>query len=88
MKALEGELQALSEKYDAAMREKTSLQEEAEIMERRLIAADKLISGLGSEKVRYDLDRMSVALFPCEDLIRSRLLTAGVRAEEIILRNK
>ena len=49
VKALEGELQLLSEKYDAAMREKTSLQEEAEIMERRLIAADKLISGLGSE---------------------------------------
>lgn len=52
VKALEGELQLLSEKYDGAMREKTSLQEEAEIMERRLIAADKLISGLGSEKVR------------------------------------
>ena len=35
------------------MEEKRHLQEEAEIMERRLIAADKLISGLGSENVRW-----------------------------------
>ena len=34
------------------MAEKKALEEEASIMERRLIAADKLISGLGSEKVR------------------------------------
>lgn len=52
VKALDEELKNLGDKYDAAMREKSSLQEEAEIMERRLIAADKLISGLGSEKIR------------------------------------
>lgn len=52
VRALDEELKNLGEKYDAAMRERASLQEEAEIMERRLIAADKLISGLGSEKVR------------------------------------
>lgn len=34
------------------MTEKQLLQDEAEIMERRLIAADKLISGLGSENKR------------------------------------
>jgi dynein heavy chain len=34
------------------MGEKQLLQEEAEVMERRLIAADKLISGLGSENER------------------------------------
>ena len=49
---LEGELKALNDKYETAMEEKRQLQEEAEIMERRLIAADKLISGLGSENVR------------------------------------
>ena len=49
---IERELGELGNKYDDAMREKAALQEEAEIMERRLIAADKLISGLGSEKVR------------------------------------
>ena len=47
------ELKQLGEKYEAAMAEKQQLQEEAEIMERRLIAADKLISGLGSENIRY-----------------------------------
>lgn len=52
VKALDEELKNLGDKYDAAMRERASLQEEAEIMERRLIAADKLISGLGSEKIR------------------------------------
>ncbi len=49
---LESELKELGDKYEAAMVEKAQLQEEAEIMERRLIAADKLISGLGSENLR------------------------------------
>ena len=46
----------LGEKYEAAMSEKQQLQDEAEIMERRLIAADKLISGLGSENIRWTND--------------------------------
>ena len=50
---LEKVLKELSEKYEAAMTEKQELQEEVEIMERRLIAADKLISGLGSENTRH-----------------------------------
>lgn len=50
--AIQRELEALGAKYEAAILEKQKLQEEAEIMERRLIAADKLISGLGSENVR------------------------------------
>ncbi|XP_043925694.1 dynein axonemal heavy chain 10 [Protopterus annectens] len=54
--AIQNELKALSDKYEAAMREKQQLQEEAEIMERRLIAADKLISGLGSENIRWTND--------------------------------
>lgn len=49
---IQRELEALGAKYEAAILEKQKLQEEAEIMERRLIAADKLISGLGSENVR------------------------------------
>ncbi|CAH1801914.1 unnamed protein product [Owenia fusiformis] len=51
--SLEAELKSLNEKYESAMAEKQELQTEAEIMERRLIAADKLISGLGSENVRW-----------------------------------
>lgn len=49
---LEAELQELNRKYEEAMNERRALEEEAAIMERRLIAADKLISGLGSENVR------------------------------------
>ena len=49
---LEAELQTLNDKFEGAMKEKQDLQEEAEIMERRLLAADKLISGLGSENIR------------------------------------
>lgn len=49
---IQKELQALGEKYQAAIGEKKLLQEEAELMERRLIAADKLISGLSSENER------------------------------------
>lgn len=49
---IQKELQTLSEKYQAAICEKQQLQEEAEVMERRLIAADKLISGLSSENER------------------------------------
>uniref|UniRef100_A0A8D2LCC4 Dynein axonemal heavy chain 10 n=1 Tax=Varanus komodoensis TaxID=61221 RepID=A0A8D2LCC4_VARKO len=58
--AIQNELKALGDKYEAAIREKQQLQEEAEIMERRLIAADKLISGLGSENIRWmnDLEEL------------------------------
>ncbi|XP_037633762.1 dynein heavy chain 10, axonemal [Sebastes umbrosus] len=53
---LQTELQALGAKYQAAIEEKQLLQEEAELMERRLIAADKLISGLSSENERWTQD--------------------------------
>ncbi|KAG9351776.1 hypothetical protein JZ751_023027 [Albula glossodonta] len=56
LEAIQKELGALGEKYDAAISEKQLLQEEAELMERRLIAADKLISGLGSENERWTDD--------------------------------
>uniref|UniRef100_H9GM01 Dynein axonemal heavy chain 10 n=1 Tax=Anolis carolinensis TaxID=28377 RepID=H9GM01_ANOCA len=58
--AIQNELKALGDKYEAAIRGKQQLQEEAEIMERRLIAADKLISGLGSENIRWlnDLEEL------------------------------
>ncbi|CAG5923192.1 unnamed protein product [Menidia menidia] len=57
---IEKELHSLKEKYEAAVLEKQMLQDEADIMERRLEAADKLISGLGSENERWtkDLDEL------------------------------
>lgn len=53
--SIQAELKALGDKYQAAITDKQYLQEEAELMERRLIAADKLISGLSSENERWDL---------------------------------
>ncbi|XP_078713472.1 dynein axonemal heavy chain 10 [Lampetra fluviatilis] len=50
---LQAELAALGSKYEAAMLERQQLQAENEVMERRLLAADKLISGLGSENARW-----------------------------------
>ncbi|XP_068162278.1 dynein axonemal heavy chain 10 [Antennarius striatus] len=53
---IQQELQSLEEKYQGAVTEKKELQEQAEIMERRLVAADKLISGLTSENERWKKD--------------------------------
>ena len=52
--SIEEELGRLSRQYEEAILEKKALVEEAEVMERRLTAASKLISGLGSEKERFD----------------------------------
>ncbi len=43
----------MKKRYEVATDERQKLQSEAEIMERRLVAAEKLISGLSSEKIRY-----------------------------------
>lgn len=50
--AIQDELKVLGEKYELAIKENQKLQEEAEIMQRRLEAADKLIAGLKSENER------------------------------------
>ena len=52
LSSIEQELAVLSKQYEEAMSEKKALVEEAGIMERRLLAASKLISGLSSEKDR------------------------------------
>lgn len=49
-------LDKLNEKYKDAMTERTIIQEEKDLMERRLIAADKLINGLSSENERWKND--------------------------------
>ncbi|XP_031362138.1 dynein axonemal heavy chain 10 [Lonchura striata] len=51
--AIQDELKSLGEKLEQALRENKKLQEEAEIMQRRLEAADKLIAGLKSENERW-----------------------------------
>ena len=50
---LEASLADLAKKLDTALSEKTKIENEAAIMERRLIAADKLINGLSSENKRF-----------------------------------
>uniref|UniRef100_A0A803XS79 Dynein axonemal heavy chain 10 n=1 Tax=Meleagris gallopavo TaxID=9103 RepID=A0A803XS79_MELGA len=53
LSTIQDELKALGDKYQEAIKEKQQLQEEAEIMQRRLEAADKLIFGLRSENKRW-----------------------------------
>ncbi|XP_075256614.1 dynein axonemal heavy chain 10-like [Convolutriloba macropyga] len=56
VKSLEEQLEKLGAQYKEAMAEKEALKEEADLMQRRLIAADKLISGLSSENERWTKD--------------------------------
>ncbi|KAI8916282.1 dynein heavy chain and region D6 of dynein motor-domain-containing protein [Gorgonomyces haynaldii] len=56
LKHLAEELGALQKQFHQAKAEQLELKEMAEVMERRLIAADKLISGLGSERIRWGND--------------------------------
>ena len=66
--SIEEELARLSKQYEEAMAEKRALEEEAEVMERRLTAASKLISGLGSEKDRYDYVHVCMS-YVCEPYV-------------------
>jgi len=56
VKALGEQLQELQVKFDAGSAEERELQEKAELMERRLMAASKLIAGLSSERERWTAD--------------------------------
>jgi dynein heavy chain len=60
LKRLAEELQTLQNQFHQAKKEQLELKEMAELMERRLIAADKLISGLGSERIRWAKDLESL----------------------------
>ncbi|RKO94122.1 dynein heavy chain and region D6 of dynein motor-domain-containing protein [Blyttiomyces helicus] len=53
LKRLNDELSTLQQQFHQAKAEQLELKKMAEIMERRLNAADKLISGLGSERIRW-----------------------------------
>ncbi|VDK74222.1 unnamed protein product [Dibothriocephalus latus] len=57
---LEAELKKLSVNYRNAVDQRQKLQEETELMERRLKAAATLISGLASESVRWKNDLISL----------------------------
>ncbi|KAM0726763.1 Dynein axonemal heavy chain 10 [Formica fusca] len=56
LKRLEKTIEELNAKYDIAMTERQKLQDETDLLQRRLLAADKLISGLSSENERWQKD--------------------------------
>ncbi|XP_030756931.1 dynein heavy chain 10, axonemal [Sitophilus oryzae] len=76
---LEADLDKLNQKYADAMKRRQELQEETDIMMRRLEAADKLISGLSSEKNRWTEDLNQLHLEK-ERLIGNCLLCSGFLA--------
>ncbi|KAI4497255.1 hypothetical protein M0802_007739 [Mischocyttarus mexicanus] len=53
LKRIEKIIKDLNVKYESAMEERQKLQEETHLLQRRLIAADKLIGGLHSENIRW-----------------------------------
>ncbi|XP_050455387.1 dynein axonemal heavy chain 10 [Cataglyphis hispanica] len=56
LKRLEKTIEELNAKYDIAMTKRQKLQDETDLLQRRLLAADKLISGLSSENERWQKD--------------------------------
>ncbi|CAG9821168.1 unnamed protein product [Phaedon cochleariae] len=76
---LEDDLNALNDKYAVAMKRRQELQEETDIMMRRLMAADKLISGLSSEQSRWTEDLKKLYLEK-EQLVGNCLLCSGFLA--------
>lgn len=54
LKKLEEILSQLNDKYENAMKDRQRLQEETDLLQKRLIAADKLIGGLSSENERWE----------------------------------
>ncbi|XP_056647538.1 dynein axonemal heavy chain 10 [Diorhabda sublineata] len=76
---LEEKLNQLNERYATAMRRRMELQEETDLMMRRLEAADKLINGLSSEQARWKVDLAE--LFLAKDrLVGDCLLCSGFLA--------
>lgn len=56
LKQLEKTINELNMNYNVAMTERQKLQDETNLLQRRLQAADKLISGLSSENKRWRKD--------------------------------
>lgn len=68
VEALNAELAELSKTFEASTAEQKRLKDEAELMQRRLEAAEKLIAGLASERVRWTEDLKQLAI------VREKLL--------------
>ncbi|XP_076380407.1 dynein heavy chain at 89D [Megalopta genalis] len=79
LRRLEKAIGDLNVKYEAAMSERQKLQEETDVLQRRLIAADKLINGLSSENERWKKELQSLHE-QVELIVGNCLLSAGFLA--------
>lgn len=76
---IEKQLTELNVKYTEAMEERQRLQDETELVAKRLVAADKLIGGLSSESERWKIDLESLH-GELEEIVGNCLLSAGFLA--------
>uniref|UniRef100_T1JML4 Dynein-1, subspecies f n=1 Tax=Strigamia maritima TaxID=126957 RepID=T1JML4_STRMM len=74
--ALEEMLRSLNHRFTEAMEGKKQLQEETEVMLRRLVAADKLLSGLSSENKRWTVELADLKLQRIQ-LVGDCMIAAG-----------
>ncbi|XP_012151823.2 dynein heavy chain at 89D [Megachile rotundata] len=79
LKKLEKAIAELNAKYEKAMEERQKLQEETDILQRRLVAADKLINGLSSENERWKKELENLH-GQTEKIIGDCLISAGFLA--------
>lgn len=79
LKRIETIIEELNAKYESAMAERQKLQEETNLLQRRLIAADKLIGGLSSENIRWQKELKGLHEEE-EKIIGNSLLSSGFLA--------
>ncbi|XP_047348543.1 dynein axonemal heavy chain 10 isoform X3 [Vespa velutina] len=79
LKRIETIIKELNIKYESAMAERQKLQEETNLLQRRLIAADKLIGGLSSENIRWQKELKGLHEEE-EKIIGNSLLSSGFLA--------
>lgn len=79
LRKIEKAIAELNSKYKSAMTERQQLQEETDVLQRRLIAADKLIHGLSSENERWKKELESLHE-EIKMIVGNCLLSAGFLA--------
>lgn len=79
LKRLEKTIGKLNVEYETAMVERQALQDETDLLQQRLLAADKLISGLSSENERWRKD-LATLHDDVEKITGNCLLAAGFLA--------
>ncbi|KAH8863214.1 Dynein heavy chain 1, axonemal [Schistosoma japonicum] len=76
LKACEDRITALRAKYNECIRKQHELEEKSQLCEARLIRADKLIGGLGSEKLRWN-ESVSQLNYLLANLVGNVLCSSG-----------